>query len=67
MMAVIDDCGNKWECIVVCESVPEKQFVIGGQWKRMVDARRIQQGDYIKIGAPLLGYNKTLYFSRRRV
>jgi len=69
MLAVIDECGNRWECIVVYEDVPdkEKQFVIGGEWKQMVDARRIQQGDYLKIGAPAPRNNKTLYFSRKRV
>jgi len=31
MLAVVDECGNRWECIVVNEDVPdkEKQFVIG--------------------------------------
>ncbi|AES62359.1 hypothetical protein MTR_1g098820 [Medicago truncatula] len=26
----------------VYEFVPEKRFIIGGQWKRMIDARRTQ-------------------------
>jgi len=61
MLALIDDSGNKWECICVYESVPANQFIIGGQWKRMVDVRRIQQGDYIKTGAPAPGNKKTLF------
>ena len=35
--------------------------------EKMVDARRIQQGETIKIGAPAPSFNKTLYVSRRRV
>ena len=69
MLAVVDECGNRWECIVVYEDVvdKEKQFFIGGEWKRLVDARKFQQGDYLKIGAPAPVKNNTLYFSRKRV
>jgi len=42
-------------------------FLFFFQWKRMVDAQRIQQGETIKISAPTPGFNKTLYNSRRRV
>jgi len=67
IIKIIDDCGNRWDCIVIYQSLTDKKFKIGGQWKRMVDARRIKLGAYIMLGAPIAGNNKTIYFSRRRI
>ena len=64
---LIDDCGNRWDCYQVYQSMPENLFKIGGQWKRMVDARRIKHLVYMKLGAPTAGNNRTFYISFRPI
>lgn len=48
-------------------SLPYNHCRIGGQWKRMIVARRIQPGTKIKIGAPIAGNNMIVYFTVIRV
>ncbi|MCI27288.1 replication protein A1-like protein [Trifolium medium] len=48
-ISVVDDCGNKWDCMLIYVSFPNKHFKIGGEWKRMVAARRIAVGDVIEL------------------
>jgi hypothetical protein len=66
-LTLIDDNGNKWGCIVVLGTLTQSHCMIGGQWKRMVDARRLERGAYLKIGAPLAGNNSTVYLSVQRL
>lgn len=63
---LIDDCGNKWNCITIYGTRPYNHLKIGGGWKRMVDARRIKVGTNIKIGAPYAGNNDKIYLIVKR-
>lgn len=67
IIKVIDDCCNRWDYIAVYQSLPEKQFKVGGQWKRLVEARRVKHGAYMIVGAPTAGNNNTLYLSLQRL
>jgi len=65
MLSLIDDCRNKWDCVVVFGTVSDQHYIIGGQWKRTVDSRRIHPGSYMIIGSPTPGNHKIVYFSTR--
>ena len=67
MLSLIDDCGSKWDCVVVFGTMSDKHYRIGGQWKRMVDSRRIHPGSYMIIGSPMPENHKIVYFSTRRL
>lgn len=62
-LVLVGDCGNSWNCIVIYGSRPFNHFKIGGQWKRMIKARRIPEGTRIKVGAPVARNNETLYLN----
>ncbi|WJX77560.1 DNA helicase [Trifolium repens] len=47
---LVDDCGNKWNCMLIFGSFPYKHFKIGGEWKILVLARILKVGDHIKVG-----------------
>jgi hypothetical protein len=66
-LVLIDDNGNKWDCTLVVGTLIQANWRIGGQWKRMVDARKIKPGAYMIIGAPMHGNNTTAYFSVKRL
>jgi len=34
---------------------------IGGEWKRMIVEHKIGEGTRIKLGAPMVGKNETVY------
>jgi len=55
----VDECGNRWICTVVYATKPYKHFKIGGEWKRMVDARGLSAGCRVMLGAPTDGINET--------
>lgn len=41
---LVDDCGDGWDCVLIFGSTPYQHTMIGGRWKRFVDARRVCQG-----------------------
>jgi hypothetical protein len=58
---LVDDCGNKWNCVLIYGSFPYKHFKIGGEWKRLVAARRLEVGDHITVGGYVRENNEDLY------
>jgi len=38
---LVDDCRNSWNCILIFGSAPYLHCMIGGEWKRFVDARML--------------------------
>ena len=65
-LVMIDDCGNKWNCISIYGPRPYKHIKIGGAWKRMAEARRLPLAATIKVGAANVGKNETIYFDVKR-
>jgi len=63
---MIDDCGNKWNCIAIFGSRPYRHIKLGGGWKRMVLARRLEEGVMVKVGFPLACMNDTIYIQVKR-
>jgi hypothetical protein len=61
-LKMVDECGNKWMCILAYGRQPYEHFKIGGGWKRMVDASGISKGAHIMVGTPAAGDNRTVYF-----
>jgi hypothetical protein len=47
--------------VLIFSSFPYKHFKIGGEWKRLVAARRLQVGDHIKVGGYKHEKNEDLY------
>ncbi|WJX32936.1 non-specific serine/threonine protein kinase [Trifolium repens] len=58
---LIDDCGNKWNCVLIFGCFPYKHFKIGGEWKRLVAARRLEVGDHITVGGYKREKNEDFY------
>jgi len=58
---MIDDCGNKWNCITIFGTMPHHHIKLGGGWKRMVQARRFEEGVMVKVGFPHSGMTNTIY------
>jgi hypothetical protein len=65
-LTMIDDCGNKWNCITIFGSRPHHHVKLGGGWKRMVQARRLDEGVMVKVGFPHAGMNDTIYIQVKR-
>ena len=65
-LTMIDDCENKWSCITIFGSRPHHHIKLGGGWKRMVDARRIEVGAIVKVGFPHADKNDTIYIYVKR-
>ncbi|XP_045814775.1 uncharacterized protein LOC123908244 [Trifolium pratense] len=63
---IVDDSGNIWKCIIICGSFQYKHYKIGGEWKRLVAARRIDVGDMIKLHCDVLGKDDHLYIKLNR-
>jgi len=53
--------------VLIVASLSYKHFKIGGQWKCMIDARRIHEGPKVLVGSALVGMNETLYFSVKHI
>jgi len=49
-LILLDDCGNIWNCITIFGTRPHHHIKLGGGWKRMVDARRLEEGVLVKVG-----------------
>jgi hypothetical protein len=60
---LVDDCGNGWDCVLIFGSTPYQHAIIGGQWKRFVDARRLREEVQIRLGVPMAGENDTIYLT----
>jgi hypothetical protein len=58
---LVDDYGNKWNCVLIYGYFSYKHFKIGGEWKRLVAARRLEVGDHIKVGGYVREKNEDLY------
>ncbi|XP_045802510.1 uncharacterized protein LOC123896122 [Trifolium pratense] len=58
---LVDDYGNAWICSLICGTFPIKHFKVGGEWSRLVAARRLTAGSVITIGAQPDADNETLY------
>jgi len=65
-LTMIDDCGNKWNCITIFGSSPHHHIKLGGGWKRMVLARRLEEGVMVKVGFPLAEMNDIIYIQVKR-
>jgi hypothetical protein len=65
-LTMIDDCGNKWNCITVFGTRPHHHIKLGGGWKRMVQARKLEEGVMVKVGFPHAGMNDTIYIQVKR-
>jgi hypothetical protein len=65
-LILIDDCGNKWNYILIFGMMSYNHYRIGSDWKRMVSARRIKEGKSIRLGALIGGNNKKVYISLDR-
>lgn len=63
VLNLVDERGNRWSCTL--EFVPgnDAHFNIGGEWSRMVMARRLKAGSRVLIGAPRVGMNATIFFA----
>jgi hypothetical protein len=59
---LVDENGNVWNCSLLFSETPYANFKIGGGWERMVQARRINEGARVVVGAPGVGLNLTLFF-----
>ncbi|GAU22902.1 hypothetical protein TSUD_377140 [Trifolium subterraneum] len=62
-LLIVDDYGNLWNCILIYGSFPYKHFKIGGEWKRMVAARRIAVGDRIKLQCDRHGRDEFIFLT----
>ena len=60
-LKLVDECGNLWESFLVFGITLNEGCVIGGGWKRFVDARNLTEGVRIRISAPAAGDNDTLF------
>jgi len=60
-LTMIGDCGNKWNCITIFGTMPHHHIKLGGGWKRMVQARRLEEGVMVKVGFSHTGMNDTIY------
>jgi len=60
-LTMIDDCGNKWNCITVFRTRPYHHIKLGGGWKRMVQACRLEEVVMVKVGFAHAGMNDTIY------
>ena len=58
---LVDDCGNGWDCVLIFGSTPYQHAMSGGQWKRIVDARRLHEWVQVRLGVPMAGENDTIY------
>jgi len=63
---MIDDCGNKWNCITIFGSRPHRRIKLGGGWKIMVLARRLEECVMVKVGFRLAGMNDAIYIQVKR-
>ncbi|MCI02353.1 replication protein A1-like protein [Trifolium medium] len=58
---LVDDCGNKWNCTLVYVTFPFKHFKVGGEWSRLVAARRLAVGESVTVGAQANGHSQAIY------
>ncbi|GAU50461.1 hypothetical protein TSUD_240590 [Trifolium subterraneum] len=58
---LVDDCGNVWNCSLIFVTFPCKYFKVGGEWGRLVTARKMSIGLNIMIGAQPNGHSETIY------
>jgi len=65
-LTMLDDCGNTWNCITIFGTRPHHHIKLGGGWKRMVLARRLKEGDMVKVGFPHAGKNDTIFIQVKR-
>ena len=65
-LTMVDDCGNKWNCITVFGTGPHHHIKLGGGWKRMVQACRLEEGVMVKVGFPHAGMTDTIYIQVNR-
>jgi len=65
-LTMIDDCGNKWNCITIFGSRPHRHVKLSRGWKRMVLARRLEECVMVKVGFSLSGMNDTIYIQLKR-
>jgi len=49
--------------VLIFGSTPYQHAMIGGQWKRFVDARRFREGVQIRLGVPMARENDTIYLT----
>jgi len=45
---------------------PHHHIKLGGGWKRMVHARRLEEGVMVKVGFPHAGINDIIYIQVKR-
>jgi len=65
-LTMIDDCGNKWNCITIFGSRPHQHIKLGGGWKRIVLARRLEEGVMVKVEFLHACMNDTIYIQVKR-
>ncbi|XP_045791434.1 uncharacterized protein LOC123886139 [Trifolium pratense] len=58
---LVDDYGNAWFCSLICVTFPCKHYRVGGQWSRLVAARRLTAGSVVTVGSQPDANNETLY------
>lgn len=61
ILKLVDECGNLWESFIVFGTTLNEGCMIGGGWKRFVDACNLTEGVRIRIGEPTAGDNDTLF------
>jgi hypothetical protein len=49
--------------VLIFGSTSYQHAMIGGQWKRIVDARRLGEGVQLRLGVPMAGENDTIYLT----
>jgi hypothetical protein len=63
-LVLVDECGNKWDCILLSGFVQYKHFKIEGWWKWFVAAaRKFDEGIRVMLGAPIDGSDEVIYFT----
>jgi len=65
-LRMIDDCGNKWNYITLFGTRSHHHIKLGGGWKRMVQAHRLEEGVVVKVGFPHASMNDTIYIQVKR-
>ncbi|KAK2408379.1 hypothetical protein QL285_043896 [Trifolium repens] len=64
-LKMVDDCGSAWNCDLIYVTFPFKHYRIGGEWSRIVAARRLTVGRSIRCSAQAIGHSQTLYVMLR--
>jgi hypothetical protein len=61
-LKMVDDCGSAWNCDLIYVTFPFKHYRIGGEWSRIVAARRLTVGRSIRCSAQAIGQSDSICY-----